>query len=448
VAGGTLIAGLAAVLVVAIGYVPTLLSPKLAKTQGYLGMRLGDLGAFNLNFLVEMGTFYNSTYFFFGLILLVLAGLVIGWRTARRRTLFLVLWFAPAFILYTFIMRFPGTHYYMVMESWSLLAALPLAALTRSREIRPALRVMGLGLVVAWLAVSAGYLYLVFFRQAPEYLANYEQDRVPFYWAPYGKNVPVQPRFGFAIQEGWKAPGTLASWGCLGETYASNERSRSLGGWYLSELTRTGLTSSPDFILVADLIEKPNPAYDEDYLEGYVLAGRVLVRDEPRIELWSREPLPVPYVAYHAQDFDLFDEIVPTLSAWSDPPAQVREVALDDRMVLESASLERTSLNRGDTLHLQLLWRPQQALATDYKLFVHVADESGRPVVQWDGYPCLNTSRTSQWPVGEAIRDPVLMRIPEDVPPGTYSLLVGLYDETSGERLGGQAVQVATITIR
>jgi hypothetical protein len=307
---------------------------------------------------------------------------------------------------------------------------------------------MGLGLVVAWLAVSAGYLYLVFFRQAPEYLANYEQDRVPVYWAPYGKNVPVQPRFGFAIQEGWKAPGTLASWGCLGETYASNERSRSLGGWYLSELTRTGLTSSPDFILVADLIEKPNPAYDEDYLEGYVLAGRVLVRDEPRIELWSREPLPVPYVAYHAQDFDLFDEIVPTLSAWSDPPAQVREVALDDRMVLESASLERTSLNRGDTLHLQLLWRPQQALATDYKLFVHVADESGRPVVQWDGYPCLNTSRTSQWPVGEAIKDPVLMRIPEDVPPGTYSLLVGLYDETSGERLGGQAVQVATITIR
>jgi hypothetical protein len=40
------------------------------------------------------------------------------------------------------------------------------------------------------------------------------------------------------------------------------------------------------------------------------------------------------------------------------------------------------------------------------------------------------------------------MRIAEDVPPGAYSLLVGLYDETSGERLGGQAIQVATITIR
>jgi hypothetical protein len=199
---------------------------------------------------------------------------------------------------------------------------------------------------------------------------------------------------------------------------------------------------------VADLIEKANPAYDEDYLEGYVLAGHVLVRDEPRIELWSREPLPVPYVAYHAEDFYIFDQIVPTLAEWSEPPVQVREVALGERMVLESASLERTSLNRGDTLHLQLVWRLQQPLATNHKLFVHVADETGRPVAQWDGYPCLNTSRTSQWPVGEAIRDPVLMRIAEDVPPGAYSLLVGLYDETTGERLGGQAIQVATITIR
>jgi hypothetical protein len=334
------------------------------------------------------------------------------------------------------------------MESWSLLAALPLAALTQSKAIRPIVRTVGLALVVAWLAVSAGYLYLVFFRQAPEYLADYEQDRLPFYWAPYGKNVPLQPRFGFAIQEGWKAPGTLARWGCLGETFVSNERSRNVGGWYLSELTRTSSARSPDWVLVADLIEKANPAYDEDYLEGYVLAGHVLVRDEPRIELWSREPLPVPFVAYHAEDFDIFDQIVPTLAEWSEPPVQVREVALGERMVLESASLERTSLNRGDTLHLQLVWRLQQPLATNHKLFVHVADETGRPVAQWDGYPCLNTSRTSQWPVGEAIRDPVLMRIAEDVPPGAYSLLVGLYDETTGERLGGQAIQVATITIR
>jgi len=444
-----LLAGAAAAIVVAIGYVPNLLNPKFAETQDYLGMRLGALGAANVNFLVEMGTFYNSTYFFFGLLVLVLVGLVLGWHTARRRTVFLVLWFAPAFVLHMFVMRFPGTHFYMLMESWSLLAALPLATLTQSRRMRPAVRWAGLALVIAWLAVSAGYLYLVFFRQAPEYLAHYDKDRVPLYWAPYGKNVPIEPRFGFAIQEGWKAPGTLVSWGCLGATYASNERSRNLGGWYMAEQNRTRFERLPDFILVAGQVEKLNPEYDEDFLEGYVRAGEVRVRDEARIELWAREPLPVPYVVYHFEDLaTFFDPLVPTLSDPPDPPAQVREVALGETMTLESAGLANTSLKRGGLLHLALVWRPQQAHATNYKLFVHVADKGGKPVAQWDGYPCLNTARTSQWPVGEAMEDHVLMRIPEDVPPGKYSLLVGLYDEATGERLGEQAIQITTITVR
>ena len=445
---GILVAGAAAALVVAIGYVPNLLNPKFAETQDYLGMRLGASSSVNVNFLVEMGTFYNSTYFFFGLLVLVLVGLVLGWRTARRRTLFLVLWFAPAFVLHMFVMRFPGTHFYMVMESWSLLEALPLAALTQSKRMRPAWRWAGLALVIAWLAISSGYLYLVFFRQAPEYLAHYDEDRVPLYWAPYGENVPVEPRFGFAIQEGWKAPGTLDSWGCLDETYASNERSRNLGGWYLSEGNRARFARSPGLVFVASQVEKLNPEYDEDILEGYVRVGEVRVRDESRIELWAREPLPAPYVVYHFEDFAIFDQLVPPLSEPSDPPAQVREVPLGEVMILESAGLARTSLKRGELVHLPLVWRPQQAQAIDYKLFVHVADENGKPVAQWDGYPCLNTARTSQWPVGEAIEDHVLMRIPEDVPPGSYSLLVGLYDEATGERLGEQAVQITTITVR
>jgi hypothetical protein len=174
----------------------------------------------------------------------------------------------------------------------------------------------------------------------------------------------------------------------------------------------------------------------------------VRVRDESRIELWAREPLPAPYVVYYFEDFAIFDQLVPPLSEPSDPPAQVREVPLGEVMILESAGLARTSLKRGELVHLPLVWRPQQAQAIDYKLFVHVADENGKPVAQWDGYPCLNTARTSQWPVGEAIEDHVLMRIPEDVPPGSYSLLVGLYDEATGERLGEQAVQITTITVR
>ena len=102
----------------------------------------------------------------------------------------------------------------------------------------------------------------------------------------------------------------------------------------------------------------------------------------------------------------------------------------------------------GEALLVHLVWVPQRTLDQDLKLFVHVAGEDGRPVAQWDGFPCLNTARTSQWPVGERASEHVLVRIPEDVQPGEYNVLVGLYDGASGERLGGQAVRVGLITVR
>ena len=148
------------------------------------------------------------------------------------------------------------------------------------------------------------------------------------------------------------------------------------------------------------------------------------------------------------EDFAIFDQLVPPLDEPSGPPALVRDVTLGETMVLQSAGLVRTSLNQGDTLLLALVWRPLLADTTDYKLFVHLSDESGQPVAQWDGYPCFNTARTSQWAVGESVRDHVLLPIPEEMPTGEYAVVTGLYDEVSGERLGGQAVEIGTITIR
>ena len=91
---------------------------------------------------------------------------------------------------------------------------------------------------------------------------------------------------------------------------------------------------------------------------------------------------------------------------------------------------------------------PQRELAGDYKVFVHVTDASGRPLAQWDGRPCLNLGSTRQWVAGETVRDHVLLALPEDMPPGEYSVVAGLYDEATGERLGGQAVEIGTITVR
>jgi 4-amino-4-deoxy-L-arabinose transferase-like glycosyltransferase len=433
---------------VAASYLPIVLNARFAQTKEHLAWRLGRQGAFNVPFFVEMGTFYNSTYYFAGLVVLVLAGLALGWRKARRRTLLLTLWFAPLLILHLFVMDLPGTHFYLFMPGWSLCAALPLAAVTESRALRPLIRPVLLGLIATWLALSAGYLYLLFFRQSPAYMADYEQNRVALYWAPYGKKAPIHPRLGLPIRQGWKVLGTLAEWGYLEGTYATNEQLRHVR-WYLRGLNQVGLDEAPGWIFVSSPVQSPPLEFDESILESYQRLGEIRVGGEPRIALWGREPLPVAYVTHDLETFeDVFDHLVPALEPWPDPPVQVRESHLGDAMTLESGSLTLRTYGPGDVMHLFLVWRPEQPLTVDYKVFVHVADTSGQPTAQRDALPCFNTSRTCQWVLGEPVSEHILLALPGDIVHGDYQILVGMYDGTTGERLGGRAVQMATITVR
>jgi hypothetical protein len=442
-----LLAGAVAVLVVGATYLPGILDPRFARTQRYLGSRLGGIGAYNLPIFVELGTFYTGSYFLIGLLLLVVAGLIIGWRMARRRTLLLLLWAAPFLILHLFVMQHPGTHFYLFMPSWSLLGALPLAVVATSRSMRPVLRWGVLALATIWLMVSVGYLYLAFFRQAPEYVANYDEERVPFYWAPYGENVPQRPRYAFPIQEGWKTIGTLAQWGCLEGSFSSNEGSQSLKFWYLPALERVEFDDGPDYVFVASHLQAPYPHYSEDRLEDYQRVGEVRLRGEPRVEIWGRGPS--PYVIYDEEAFaQVFNGEVPLLREEIGVPMLASNMGLGESMNLGASAMMPTSLSAGDTLHLLLEWRPLRELPGDYKVFVHVTDEGGRPLAQWDGRPCLNLGSTRQWAVGEAVRDHVLLTIPDDMPSGEYQVVAGLYEEVTGERLGGQAVELGLITVR
>lgn len=470
------LATLAAAAALAAAYLPAFFSDYFETTQGYLANRLGGPGVMNLPFLIEMGTFYNSSYFFFGLVLLAAVGTWLAWRRDRLTAALLTLWWLPFFVLYIFIVRYPGTHFYLLMQSWSLLAALPLAALTGwqpqtalplaalTRQPQTALPLAALtrqpqaaqrnglrygllALVALWLGVSTYYLYLLFYRQAPEYLVNIDKERVGLYWAPFP--TPQKPRFGFPILEGWKALGVLGEWGYLGDTYATNDDNWAIRRWYLTAYDKRDFDEQPDFIFVARHLQEVNPEFDDAYLDAYTRAGEVRVRGEPRIEIWARTPLPVAYVTYDLEPFvQPFQDDVAALTPPAPPPARVRDVPLGDALLLRRAGVNTLNPARGETLHLELIWEPQAPLPVDYKLFVHVAGPDGVPVVQWDGLPGLNTARTSTWAVGEPFTDHVLMPIPADAPAGSYRLLVGLYDPATGDRLGATAVDLGEVTIR
>lgn len=438
----TLLSTLLAGLVVGGFYLQALLHPYFGTTRSYLGSRWGQLGlTFNAPFFVEVGTFYNSIYYLMGLLMLAAAGIVLGRRRWRSHTALLVLWFVPGLFAYLALVQFPGTHFYLLMPSLCLLAALPLAALTAPGQ--PAWRRGAVGgAALLWLAVSAGYLYLLFFRQQPEYLMNYRSERVAFYWAPYGENVPAKPRFGFPIHAGWKTLGVLSEWKYVNGTYASNERSRHLR-WYLGDFERVGWNEQPDYIFVARDLQEPDPNYSEEKLAGYRPAGEITMRGEPRIAIYTRTDAPAAFTTYAAEPFEaLFTGVVPTFREWPDPAAQARNVVLGDGLALAQGGFAPVRSARGNLLHVYLVWEIDAPPSADYKLFVHLADAEGRPLAQWDALPGLNTARTSTWQPGTPFHDHALLPVPDDLPAGDYQVLVGLYNPESGTRLGGRGVRL------
>ena len=55
-------------------------------------------------------------------------------------------------------------------------------------------------------------------------------------------------------------------------------------------------------------------------------------------------------------------------------------------------------------------------------------DGTGALVAQQDNVPVEGLAPTDTWTPGELIRDPYRLMLPQDLAPGVYQLLVGLYD--------------------
>ncbi len=79
-----------------------------------------------------------------------------------------------------------------------------------------------------------------------------------------------------------------------------------------------------------------------------------------------------------------------------------------------------------DDIALTLWWQASQPVEKDYTIFIHLLDEDGNLVYGYDEPPCRNACPTTTWRPDEIIRDEHLIR--PELPPGNYSLEIGLYD--------------------
>jgi hypothetical protein len=89
------------------------------------------------------------------------------------------------------------------------------------------------------------------------------------------------------------------------------------------------------------------------------------------------------------------------------------------------------ALRPGGTLPITLYWQAAAPPTRDYTMFLHLCrDCASPPPAQADqrpleGYP--PAGHTSTWRVGDPVHDERTIALPPDLPPGRYTLLLGVY---------------------
>ncbi len=82
----------------------------------------------------------------------------------------------------------------------------------------------------------------------------------------------------------------------------------------------------------------------------------------------------------------------------------------------------------GGALPISLFWDVHQSPDEDYSIFLHLCQDcSIPPVASDDGPPLAGYLPTSTWLPGKPARDDRTIPLPSDLPPGRYTLLLGMY---------------------
>jgi len=125
-------------------------------------------------------------------------------------------------------------------------------------------------------------------------------------------------------------------------------------------------------------------------------------------------------------------------------PAQPIDAQYGDAIVLSEFSAPPTA-QAGKSVPLRLQWMRTAAAPPNLSRFVHMVDAAGNKVAQVDGQvtDAFGPLPVASWPENTAVNDLMTLDLPVTLPPGEYTVIAGLYDWKSGERLsaGGAAAR-------
>lgn len=134
----------------------------------------------------------------------------------------------------------------------------------------------------------------------------------------------------------------------------------------------------------------------------------------------------------------------PTTTALQPP------VAFGDAILLTALGRDGGPFAPGDITRVQLEWQATRPPTTAYKVTLQILDPADQVLAQVDGEPVGGTRPTTEWTPGRVVTDPYGLPIPLATPPGTYRLILALYDPVTGARLpvaGTDHLELGEVTL-
>lgn len=402
----------------------------------------------------------------------------------------MLLWMFLPFGLYLFIVVRPGNHFYVFMPPLMLLAALTLDRGLRWLEGLPffvrrwAVPTI-VGVLLALYGLSAWYAHLVFMRTDLEYMLTYPKHRNSIFWSDPRYPFDIRIGWGFPYRLGWQTVSELYRSGQLAGDWYGNDENNSIF-WYTLGWPRN--PCYPRYFMLTEIgySDPPLEVPWETIENQYALRAVVQVNGQSRLRLYEFAPLgsdaqPIIYneptrytTPYHREMLggDPSTGPVPSSSLLLTPSrrfkphpdmlAHLADVYDDPRIVQVQDEASLLGYNVDDTwavpggvILLTLYWQADRGLVFPYKVFAHLEDT--QLWAQADDEPGCSRFPTYLWRAGELVLDRHAIFLPDDLPPGSYALQVGLYETRTGLRMdvlddlgnpAGNAVTLPAVTVR
>jgi 4-amino-4-deoxy-L-arabinose transferase-like glycosyltransferase len=131
----------------------------------------------------------------------------------------------------------------------------------------------------------------------------------------------------------------------------------------------------------------------------------------------------------------------------SDVPSAITlsNVGFGDQLRLAGFQISKPD-SPASSLEAVLYWHALAPMSTDYTVSVRLVAPNGTWVVQHDGWPAGGLLPTSQWRLGDYVRDAHSLALPASVASGEYAFQVVVYDATTGAALN-EPFTVTTLTL-